>query len=373
MKKPVSGYTTGTCAQAATKAAMGLLLTGTAPDEIEVELPKGKRLSLPVREKKADYGTGGCPRTATCAIQKFSGDDPDITDGILVYSTVEWNKEKGISIRGGEGVGRVTKAGLDQPVGEAAINRVPRRMIQKEVEEACEKAGCEADIRVTVSIPRGEELAGKTFNPRLGIVGGLSVLGTSGIVEPMSEQALKDTIRVELQVKKAQKEDYILVAPGNYGLDFLRDYEGVEPESVVKCSNYIGETIDMARELDIKGLLFVGHIGKLVKIAGGIMNTHSRWADCRMEILAAAALRSGLGEEAACKILKCVTTDDALGVCKEAERKRWMQALMEKIEEYLQIRGEGEIRLGAVVFSNVYGILGETSSVDEIRALKRKP
>lgn len=372
MKKLASGYTTGTCAQAATKAAMQQLLTGTEPKEVEVDLPGGKRLNLLTKKRQILYGKGSYPEKATCAIQKDSGDDPDITNGVLVYSTVEWSREKGVSICGGEGIGKVTKAGLDQPIGEAAINRIPRKMIEKEVKRACEEAGCEADVRVTIRIPGGEELAKKTFNPRLGIVGGLSILGTSGIVEPMSEQALKDTIRVELQVKLAQGETYILAAPGNYGLDFLRKYEQVQPEAVVKCSNYIGETIDMAKELGAKGLLFAGHIGKLVKVAGGIMNTHSRWGDCRMEILAAAALRSGLQEETACRILRSVTTDEALGLCGEAERKRLMQAVMEKIEEYLTIRGEGEIRLGAILFSNVYGILGETRSAAQIWECRRR-
>ena len=154
-----------------------------------------------------------------------------------------------------------------------------------------------------ISIPAGVELAAKTFNPRLGIEGGLSILGTSGIVEPMSEQALIDTIRLEMQVKLAARKDYLLVTPGNYGLDFLKTAYGIEEQEIVKCSNYIGQTLDMAVEQDCKGLLLVGHIGKLIKVAGGIMNTHSRWADCRMELLAAAALRAEIPGDKACEML----------------------------------------------------------------------
>ena len=267
---------------------------------------------------------------------------------------------------GGLGIGRVTKPGLEQAIGEAAINRVPRMVILNEVKEACEEAEYKKGIRVEISIPEGVELAKKTFNPRLGIEGGLSVLGTSGIVEPMSEQALIDTIRLELKVKQAQGREDIVIAPGNYGIDFLREEYGLSEIDTVKCSNYIGQTLDMAAELGFKGLVLAGHIGKLVKVAGGVMNTHSKWADCRMEILAAAALRAGLGEQRACEILDALTTDDALEKCSDSERKRLMEQIMSRIETCLEYRAAGEIEVAAVVYSNVYGILGKTKKADQL-------
>lgn len=367
-KKLAKGYTTGTCAQAATKAAMRMLLTGRKTEQIEVELPKGKRLQLDIQDIQMQYqdATKKCPVSVSCAVKKDSGDDPDITNGVLVYSRVERTDIGEVILEGGKGIGRVTKPGLEQPVGGAAINRVPRQMILREVREACEEIGYDQGIRVEISIPAGVELAAKTFNPRLGIEGGLSILGTSGIVEPMSEQALIDTIRLEMQVKLAAEKEYLIVTPGNYGLDFLKTAYGIEEQEIVKCSNYIGQTLDMAVERDCKGLLLVGHVGKLIKVAGGIMNTHSRWADCRMELLAAAALRAGIPGDKACELLECVTTDDALEKCSEEERHRVMEQIMKQIEKYLNYRTGGQMQAGAIVFSNVYGILGKTEAAEDL-------
>lgn len=366
-KKLRKGYTTGTCAQAATKAAMQMLFTGEKVQKVKVELPKGAALELEIVEIQMQFDKDELfPYQVSCAVVKDSGDDPDITNGVLVYSKVEKRKQSGILIDGGLGIGRVTKPGLEQPIGEAAINRVPRMMIEKEVQEACEEAEYPGGISVEISIPRGVELAKKTFNPRLGIEGGISVLGTRGIVEPMSEQALLDTIRLEMNVRRAQGKDYLIIAPGNYGIDFLREVYGIAEEDSVKCSNYIGQSLDMAVELGFKGVVLTGHIGKLVKVAGGVMNTHSKWADCRMELLAASALRAGLGGEKACEILESLTTDDALEKCNEEERALLMEKLMEKIEHYLECRAMGEIEVASVVYSNVYGILGKTSKADEL-------
>ncbi len=376
------GYTTGTCAQAATKAAVKMLLCRKKTEQIQVELPGGKELTLDIHDIQIQYagtnsgvmtesaadiqGNDIVPVSVSCAVQKDSGDDPDVTDGIWVYSKVERTNTGGITLEGGKGVGRVTKPGLEQPVGSAAINKVPRRMILKEVEEACEEAGYRGGIRVEISVPEGERLAAKTFNPRLGIEGGLSILGTSGMVEPMSEQALVDTIRLEMQVKLAENKDYLIITPGNYGLDFLKNTYGIETEDVVKCSNYIGQTLDMAAELGCKAILIAGHIGKLIKVAGGIMNTHSKWADCRMELLAAAALRSKIPVEKVCELLDCVTMDDALGRCSKAEREQVMNQVMDRIEASLSKRTGEKMQTGAIVFSNVYGILGKTEDAERL-------
>ena len=370
MKKRLrQGYTTGTCAQAATKAAMQMLFTGEKIEKISVELPKGEKLALEIEQIEMFYSEEKklFPVSVKCAVKKDSGDDPDITNGVYVYSQVMCMDEPEIQIDGGKGIGRVTKPGLDQPIGAAAINRVPRMMIRKEVQDACDEVGYVGGIFVEISIPEGETLAKKTFNPRLGIEGGLSILGTSGIVQPMSEQAIIDTIRVEMKVKLAESSTgYLVAAPGNYGLSFLEKEYGLEEKYVVKCSNYIGQTIDMASDLGCKGLVLVGHIGKLIKVAGGIMNTHSRWADCRMELLASAALRAGVPSEIACEMLECVTTDDALAKCSEEERILVMQKVMEKIESSMEHRASEELKVSSMVFSNVYGILGKTSEADQM-------
>lgn len=370
------GYTTGTCAQAAVKAAAQILLGLRKEEEVrsvQVDLPRGRRLELKVLDIRTEYRRGqALPVAVSCAVKKDSGDDPDITNGVLVYGKVTRTEGAGpkrqITVDGGAGIGRVTKPGLEQPVGAAAINSVPRRMIEREIESICEEAGCIQGMHAIISIPGGEELAKKTFNPRLGVEGGLSVLGTSGIVEPMSEQALVDTIRLDMKVKLSEKrrEKRLIVTPGNYGLEFLKDEYGIEESETVKCSNFIGQSIDLAAGLACRDFLLVGHIGKLVKVAGGIMNTHSKWADSRMEILSAAAVRAGVCNEKVRKMLDCVTTDDALACCTPEERGRLMGQLMGKMEEYLTLRAGGEMRIGAVTFSKVYGILGKTSLADEI-------
>ena len=374
------GYTTGTCAQAATKAAVQILLGIREKKEvssIQVELPKGKKLNLEIEDLKITYidaENRDLPVSVSCAVKKDSGDDPDITDGVLVYSKVTKTKEQCITITGGAGIGVVTKPGLDQPVGEAAINHVPRQMIKREVESACEEVGYGGGICVEISVPEGEHLAKKTFNPRLGIEGGISILGTSGIVEPMSEQALIDTIYLDMKVKLSSPENkkkILVVTPGNYGLEFLIEEYGVTEEQTVKCSNYIGQSIDMARELGCREFLLVGHIGKLVKVSGGIMNTHSKWADCRMELLAAAALRAGISERICKSFFDCVTVDDAFEKCTDEERRMIMAQVMNKIEQYLSYRAEGEMRIGAMTFSKVYGILGKTSLADIIMESSR--
>lgn len=376
------GWTTGTCAQAAAAAAAQALLAGSLPREgadwtVTVHLPDGQPFTLPVQSGKIEKrDSQGRPLAVTCKVKKDSGDDPDVTDGVTVCATVSFFSEDRIEIDGGQGIGRVTKPGLSQPVGSAAINPVPRQMIQKELVRLKEAAGWEGGFQVLVEIPGGEKLAQRTFNPRIGIVGGLSVLGTSGIVEPMSEKALIDTIEVEIKVKLAEGRRCLIAAPGNYGLDFLRDRWGILAQDTVKCSNYIGETIDLAAEHGAEGMLFVGHIGKLVKIAGGIMNTHSRWGDCRMELLASAAIRAGLSGDRAAALLGCNTTEDALQILTEKERRKVMDCLLEKIHTYLNIRAQSsaqrDMKTGAVLFSNVYGVLGMTRYGEELLARGRE-
>ena len=367
-KELKKGWTTGTCAQAASRAAAEYLLTGRKREQIKVWIPAGWSLELPVEEcRPVRYDDRGNVNSVRCGIRKYSGDDPDITNGVVIYSTVSMEEGDHITIDGGEGVGRVTKPGLDQPVGSAAINTVPRKMIEKEVREVRDISGYTGGLKVIIEIPGGQELAEKTFNPRIGIEGGLSVLGTSGIVEPMSEQALIDTIEVEIKVKLAAKREIILAAPGNYGLDFLEEKWQIQKEEAVKCSNYVGETIDMAVDMGVRGILFVSHIGKFVKVAAGIMNTHSHSADGRMEVLAAGAIRAGADLGCAKEILNCNTTDEALAVLdRHRILKETMKEITDRIQFYLDHRSYDQILLGAVIFSSEYGYLGQTEHAAEL-------
>ncbi|QHI73646.1 cobalt-precorrin-5B (C(1))-methyltransferase CbiD [Aminipila terrae] len=358
------GYTTGTCAAAAAKAA-AMLSLGQQIQEISVDTPKGIPLVLDILDCKI------CSQKVSCAIKKDSGDDPDITNGILVYAEVElFESDSGeIIIDGGTGVGRVTLPGLACPVGQAAINPVPRKMIKQMVSQVFSQYGYEGGAKVTISIPEGEVLAKRTYNPRLGIEGGLSVLGTSGIVEPMSEQALIDTIKVEIDVRKALGAEYLVITPGNYGETFLKEYFTDRDFYSVKCSNFIGESLDYAEELGFKGVLFVGHMGKLVKVAGGIMNTHSKYADARMEIISAHIARFAGNPELIDKILNSVTTDNAYEVLESYSdelKNQVILSLMNKIEFHLKSRTHESMEIGAIMFSNKHGYLGKTSEVDNI-------
>lgn len=360
-KKLRLGYTTGSCAAAAAKAAAWMLLTGQRKERIQLQTPKGITLDLQVCDIRME------PERVSCATEKDGGDDPDVTKGMHITATVSRRREPGVLIDGGKGVGRVTKPGLDQPVGNAAINSVPRQMIRENVEQVVRAADYHGGLDVVISAPGGEEIARKTFNPRLGIEGGISILGTSGIVEPMSEEALVGSIQVEIRQKVASGARYLLVTPGNYGETFLREHMTLPFSESVKCSNFVGQTIDMAQQLGVKGILFVAHIGKFVKVAAGIMNTHSRWADGRGEILAANALRAGISRKAALEILEAATTEEALSVVvREGLLDAVMEQLTTRIHDHLNRRAGANCLLGAVLYSNQWGYLGQTESAEEL-------
>lgn len=360
-KKLRRGYTTGSCAAAAAKGAAEMLLGGALTETVEIMTPKGILLKLSLENICREEDR------VSCGVVKDGGDDPDATHGLLICAQASRCEEPGVHIDGGLGVGRVTLPGLDQPPGQAAINHVPREMIAREVQEVCRRHGYEGGMDVLVTVPDGQERAKKTFNPRLGIEGGISILGTSGIVEPMSEQALVKSIEVEMNVRIAQGGQTLLVTPGNYGETFLKEHMSLPFEKNMKCSNYIGETIDLAVEKGVSGILFVGHIGKLIKVAGGIMNTHSHCADSRCEIMAANALRAGISREGALDILKTRTTDEALDILeREHVLKPTMEQIADKIQFYLEHRSYSQIELGAVFFSSVRGYLGETRNAREL-------
>lgn len=357
------GYTTGSCAAGAAKAAAQMLLTGNRVDSVELDTPKGIRLTLDILDAVMDGDR------ASCAVRKDSGDDPDVTAGMLVYATAE-RIESGITIDGGEGVGRVTKPGLDQPVGAAAINSTPRRMIAENVSRICADFGYSGGIAVTVSIPVGRELAARTFNPRMGIEGGLSVLGTSGIVEPMSNQALVDTIALELRQLAAKGSRRLLLTPGNYGRDFAADKLHLRVDECVSCSNFIGDAIDAAVECGFKEILLVGHIGKLVKLGIGQTNTHSSAGDGRMETLVTCALLCGAETPLLRQIAGCVTTDAALEHLRSAGLKDAVCALLgQRIEATLLRRVPADIDIGYVLFTNredLGGLLHESDNAERL-------
>ena len=363
-KKLRYGYTTGTCAAAAAKAATAMLLSKQRVDYIQIDTPKGITLNLEVEDVTIDDDV------ISCAIRKDAGDDPDDTNGILIYATVYKCSEDGIELLGGVGVGKVTKPGLACSVGGPAINPVPRKMITDAVASVARCNSYDGGLTVTISVPEGIEIAKKTFNPRLGIVGGLSILGTSGIVEPMSEKALVDTIYVEMDVQKSKGNENLLVFFGNDGQDFAKNTLKLSIGEAVTCSNFVGEVLDYAVFKGFKSVLFIGHSGKLVKLAQGVMNTHSKYADCRTDALALYAMFEGASKDIGLEIAGSLTTDEAVKILKREELdKVVLQKINERIEFYMQQRVHGRIKTAALMFSNVHGVLGKTESAEELIAL----
>ena len=371
-KKLRKGFTTGSCGAAAAKAALYMLLTGSVKDEIEIITPGGAVFRTEVKDI---FREGNRVR---CAVVKYGGDDPDVTTGLHVTAEVRAEERADgaleIRIEGGPGVGRVTLPGLDQPVGNAAINRVPRQMIEKELSEVAELLGFRGRIRVVLSVPGGEAAAERTFNPRLGIEGGISILGTTGIVEPMSTRAILDTIRVELNQRKALGDRIAAVSPGNYGLNFMKETYGYDLNRSVKCSNYVGDTVDMVREMGFRGMLLTGHIGKLIKVSGGIMNTHSKEGDARMELLAAAVIRAGGSMDTLRGILNCRVTEEALGIIQAespALLRKSMESVMDRILYYLRKRAGEKLPVECILYSNEFGLLaaspGAMDMLEELR------
>ena len=422
-KKLRCGYTTGTCAALAAQGAVRFLLTGSWKETEEIMTPKGVPVCVSLEEK-----TSG-DSWAECAVRKDAGDDYDVTNGILVYARAEFVKDKNfyqkvqmshlessesgaagekenpslrledgsqqekekpdqqnaessetlIEIDGGIGIGRVTKPGLDQPVGAAAINSVPRKMIRDAVYALLEEAGEFLPVSITISVPAGVEAAKKTFNPVLGIEGGISVLGTSGIVEPMSEEALVETIRTHLNVLRAEGRKWVIAVPGNMGAGFLKGYLTEQNKtsvgsmeafmnSLVTMSNFVGRTIDITAELGFSGIVIAGHMGKLVKIGNGIMNTHSREADGRMDTMLSCALSAGTEDlELLRKIQGSNTTDEVMDHLKQAGiLDDTIKVFLKRAAWHLAHRSRAEVKTGMIVFGTKGEYLGETEDADMI-------
>lgn len=422
-KKLREGYTTGSCAAAASKAAAYMLLTGEEIESVDITVPRGDVFEADLE------GVMLIKNKAVCAVRKDGGDDPDITTGMLIYATVSFRErdeddpsagdrqgrdpsvdrgemdpqrdarmDRGemdprrdarmdrdevdlrrdasadrVRISGGEGIGRVTKPGLDQPVGEWAINSVPRKMIKEAVLDACEAAGYEGCLDIIISAPGGEEIGKKTFNPRLGIEGGISIIGTSGIVEPMSEKALKDAIYLELKQRRAAGYTGVVISPGNYGRKFVMERYGYDIERAVKCSNFIGDTLDMCGELGYRDVILAGHTGKLVKVASGIMNTHSHEADGRMEAIASAGIRAGLPGEILNRILDSVSTAEALDIIRKYDENqpgknalnKVMSTIIERVKSALDRRADGRFNVEVTIYCGENALVSESKHMKE--------
>jgi cobalt-precorrin-5B (C1)-methyltransferase len=353
-KKLRYGYTTGSCAAAASKAAVEMLSKGTVIDEVHIDTPFGWNIGIDVNPVEVN----DCE--SSCYVIKDSGDDPDITDGMELYAKAQWADE-GIEVTTGTGIGIVTKKGLSVEPGNPAINPVPMKMIREEVAKALPKG---KGVKITLWIPKGEELARKTFNPRLGILGGISIIGTTGIVEPMSEEALKESYALEINMHVKEGRKTMIFTPGNYGLDYIRN-NGLDEKKAVRTSNFIGYMLDKSLEYGVDNILFVGHAGKMTKIAAGVYQTHSKYGDARLETIASYAGICGYGKDILEKILDSTTTDEAISHI-EDKRFEVYQMICQRAAEKCRARVFGDVNVETLIFTNEYGFLGKSRNADKL-------
>lgn len=354
------GYTTGTCAASATKAAAIMLLKNEDVSKLVVHTLKGVDFNIDILDinKGVDF--------VSCAVRKDGGDDIDATHNMLIYSSVRKIKEKKIIIDGGIGIGRVTKKGLDQEVGFAAINSTPRKIINEELTKIINETGYNGGLEVIISAPEGEIIAKKTFNPRLGIEGGISIIGTTGVVEPMSEDAIIDTIKLEIKMKKENHQDILIITPGNYGASFIKDNYDINEDNIIMCSNYIGDALNYASFVGFKKIILIGHIGKMVKLASGMFNTHSKYGDGRKEIFTSVGLIHGLSQEQGLKIMNAVMCDEMIELLDEVKLKDVvLNDIVDRIIENINYKIPNT-EVGFLTFSNKYGILGKNELFDNL-------
>lgn len=438
-----NGYTTGSCSAAAAKAAAMELVFGEGPAQVELILPEGSKavwevspvhdLSAPSERQRFDDGNDDKLYSGYWKVQKDSGDDPDVTNGVWIYARASWisleelerrkNKDAGywisewpqMYLTGGRGIGRVTLPGLSCPVGHYAINPVPRRMIIQAVSEVLASSGQTSmdplgdsiicgyqDVRkkavlIEIAIPAGVALAEKTFNPRLGITDGISVLGTTGILRPMSEEALLETIKLDIHMKTMGGKDSIIMTPGNYGENYLKEHMGIAIGEAVVCSNFVADAAEMLSHESVKRLLFVGHIGKLIKVASGMRNTHSKYGDGRMETLERITqkcveelelhkshdslfcnepvLLNGKDSQTMTdketlfrKIRKANTTEEVVGLLKEITTFDKIETIADlvmheialQVQKQLMVWSGGKLEVEVIVFSSAHQIAGNT-------------
>lgn len=356
------GLTTGSCATAAATSALEILLSKQNIKEVKIILPKGEEVYFQLKD--VEIGEDFVQVT----VIKDGGDDPDVTHGTEIVAKVSLCP-KDIIIDGGIGVGRITKEGLKGKVGEAAINPVPRQMIEKNLTTVMNKHGYRGGAKVIISVPDGENLAKSTYNPRLGIIGGISILGTTGIVEPMSEKAIVDTNKVLIDKRFSQDNEIILISPGNYGRDFCKEYLNIDISKSIPISNFVGETLDYIKYKGFKKIIFVGHIGKIIKCAGGIMNTHSYYADCRMELMAVNCALEGAPIETLNKLIECISTDQALDIIKdEPYFNNFKKRIMDRIMYHLNFRLKNQVEIGVVMFSSDRNQIFKSENADALIA-----
>ncbi|MGO2256493.1 MAG: cobalt-precorrin-5B (C(1))-methyltransferase CbiD [Hafnia alvei] len=356
------GYTTGSCATAAAKVAALMVLRQQVINQVSIVTPSGVTLRLNVEQPLI------CGQQASAAIRKDGGDDVDATHGMLIFAQVALNDSGSISIVGGEGVGTVTRKGIGLPVGSSAINRTPLHTIEEAVREVI---GPERGAEIVIFAPEGEERAQKTYNGRLGILGGISIIGTTGIVTPMSEESWKRSLALELEMKRAQGMTSVILVPGNHGERFVQEQMQLSGDRVVTMSNFVGYMLQETQRLGFRRVVLVGHLGKLIKVAAGIFHTHSHIADGRMETLVTRLALMGAPRELLQAVFECSTTEAAMELIEQhglqAVYNDIAQAICARINQMLRFAVQ-PLQCDAVLFSFDNIVLGSNRPVNDIVA-----
>lgn len=355
-----NGYTTGACAAAGVKAALILMTSKKVVDSVEIIALDGTILTIPIKNIKLNSSNNS--ESIVSEVIKDSGDDPDITNGASVFTTVKRIEGNEIVFKAGEGIGTVTKSGLSVPIGEPAINPKPRELIKNVVKEFFNDP---IGLEVTISIPGGAELAKKTLNPTLGVEGGLSVIGTTGVLRPMSEEAFKKSLVPQIDVALAAGFDSLIFVPGKIG-EVAALKLGLPKEAIVETSNFIGYMLEAAAEREVRNILLLGHIGKLAKVAAGVFYTHNRIADGRLETIAAYAAAEGLGYKAVKQILNANTTEEAVNIITENGFDRVYDKIAKRASTRAYRYIFGKVYVGTILIDRENDILGKDKFADEI-------
>ncbi|HHX61205.1 MAG TPA: cobalamin biosynthesis protein CbiD [Epulopiscium sp.] len=359
-KKLRCGYTTGSSAAAAAKAATLCLYRGIESEFIHIDTPAGIDLDIKIDQTRKSPQDEAF-EYVECAVIKDGGDDPDVTHGIEIWARAR-KIEKGYVLKGGKGVGVVMSEGLYVPKGDPAINPVPREMIHKEVMKVLPEG---AGVEITIFVPEGEKVALKTFNPRLNIIGGISILGTSGIVKPMSEDALTESITLEIRQKIAQGHKELVFVFGNMGEKFCQ-INDIPIEAAIMISNYVGHALGCVMNKDIDKITLVGHIGKVCKIAASCMNTHSKVCGIRQEVLALELALMGAPRDLVQEINEQITTEASIKVIGDRYPDLYKR-IVYKVKKAMETHIYNEIPVEVVMFhgSSEMKLLYSTLKGDE--------
>lgn len=303
-----TGLTTGACAQAAAKGCALMLVSENIISSVEIKLPNGENRVIKLIKQKITEDCAGC------AVIKNSGEeDKDVTNGIEIVCEIKKTQKLGITLKGGRGVGKVTCPGLPVDVGEWAINPAPRKMIMRDVSQVLPEKG---GYIVEISVPEGERIAEQTYNPRLGIEGGISIIGTSGLVLPKSQESYKKSLLVELNVAIAAGYKAIFIASGYLGERLLIENYNIPRQQIIKVGDHIGFMLEQCAAKGVAKVMLMGHIGKLSKVAAGLFNTHYKTGDARLETIAAYAALNGAGRDVVKELLGLKLAEAAIDVLK---------------------------------------------------------